>query len=47
MDVKMTTLGSSPVRGVDGLYFEPRVTPAYSKAIAVAIAAVILIAILV
>jgi hypothetical protein len=47
MDVKMTTLGSSPVRGVDGLYFEPRGTPASSTAIAVAIAAVILIAILV
>ncbi len=47
MDAKMTTLGSSPVRGVDGLYFEPRGTPTSSKVMAVTIAAVILLAILV
>jgi hypothetical protein len=47
MDAKLTTLGSSPVRGVDGLHFEPRGTPTPSTVMAVAIAAAILLAILV
>jgi hypothetical protein len=47
MHAKLTTLGTSPVRGVDGLYFEPRGAPTASKVVAVAIAAAILLAILV
>lgn len=47
MNVRTTTLGTSPVRDLDGQQFEPRGTPTSSKVLAVAIAAAILLAVLV
>jgi hypothetical protein len=47
MNVRGTTLGTSPVRDLDGHHLEPRGAPTSSKVIAVAIAAAILVAVLV